>query len=87
MRASRRGGLWGRPYSLRRRTTTPTSEESSANSWFWVGAEIFANAPVTQWVVADWMTSGTVSLLYGKKDSYKSFVAISAGMASVEARL
>jgi hypothetical protein len=56
-------------------------EESSSNPFFWVGAEIFARAPVHSWAIDGYLTEGTVSLLYGKKDTYKSFIAISMGMA------
>ena len=56
-------------------------EEDSANPFFWVGHEIFARAPVHSWAIQNYLTEGTVSLLYGKKDTYKSFVAISMGMA------
>jgi len=62
--------------------TQPTEEDQAeSNPWFWVGNEIFAGAPVLEWVVDGWITAGNVSLLYGKKDTYKSFVAISAGMS------
>jgi hypothetical protein len=60
---------------------TEDDEESSANPFFWVGHEIFARAPVHSWAIQNYLTEGTVSLLYGKKDTYKSFVAISMGMA------
>lgn len=56
-------------------------QEDSANPFFWVGHEIFARAPVHSWAIQNYLTEGTVSLLYGKKDTYKSFVAISMGMA------
>jgi hypothetical protein len=36
---------------------------------------------VHSWAIQNYLTEGTVSLLYGKKDTYKSFVAISMGMA------
>lgn len=58
-----------------------TTDEQTVNPWFWVGGEIFEQAPAVDWVIDGWMTAGTVSLLYGKKDSYKSFVSISAGMS------
>jgi hypothetical protein len=57
------------------------TEEDSANPFFWVGSEIFARAPVHSWAIQNYLTEGTVSLLYGKKDTYKSVIAISMGMA------
>jgi hypothetical protein len=67
-------------------TGSAFQEDSSTNPFFWVGAEIFARAPVHSWAIDGYLTEGTVSLLYGKKDTYKSFVAISMGMSVAAGR-